>query len=93
MVTDVGIAQYVRAEDGEQLWQHRIGATYSASPLYADGLIWCFDEKGSAFVIRPGEKPDIVAENHLDDGCMGTPAIAGKALFVRTKTSLYRIEK
>jgi hypothetical protein len=29
----------------------------------------------------------------LDDGCMATPAVAGKALFVRTKTHLYRIEQ
>ncbi len=31
--------------------------------------------------------------NKLDEGCMATPAIAGKALFIRTKTHLYRIEQ
>jgi outer membrane protein assembly factor BamB len=94
MVTDVGIAQYVKAEDGEQLWQKRIGATFSASPLLSgDGLVYCFDEKGLSIVLRTTDKgPEIVAENHLEDGCMGTPAVSGKALFVRTKTSLYRIE-
>jgi outer membrane protein assembly factor BamB len=34
----------------------------------------------------------VLAENYLDDGFMATPAIDGPALYVRTKTALYRIE-
>ena len=33
------------------------------------------------------------ATNKLDEGCMASPAIAGRSLFVRTKKALYRIEK
>jgi outer membrane protein assembly factor BamB len=93
MVTDAGIAHYVKAEDGSPVWSKRIGTTFSASPLFADGRIWCFDEKGTGIVIKPADTPEVVAENQLGDGCMGTPAISGRALFVRTKTHLYRIEK
>jgi outer membrane protein assembly factor BamB len=93
MSSDDGLARCVRAADGEMVWQGRIGTDYSASPLFADGRIYFFDEKGTSTVIAPGDSMKVLAENHLDDGCMGTPAISGKALFVRTKTSLYRIEQ
>jgi outer membrane protein assembly factor BamB len=93
MTTDNGITHLVDAITGEPIWQKRIGYGFSASPLYADGSIWCFDEKGTSTVIKASDELQIVAENHLDDGCMGTPAISGKALFIRTKTSLYCIER
>jgi len=34
----------------------------------------------------------VLAENKLDGGFMASPAVAGKALFLRSKTHLYRIE-
>jgi outer membrane protein assembly factor BamB len=94
MVTDNGLAQYVGAESGKHLWTKRIGSSFSASPLYADGYVWCFDENGTSTVLKPEEtKLTVVATNTLDDGIMATPAISGSALYVRTKTHLYRIEK
>ncbi len=93
MVSDDGIARCLRAEDGEAVWQGRVGTGFSASPLLADGHVFFFDEKGVSTVLTPGETMKVVAENTLDEGCMGTPAIVGKAMFLRTKTHLYRIEK
>jgi hypothetical protein len=34
-----------------------------------------------------------LAENQLADGFMASPAVSGKALILRTKTHLYRIEE
>lgn len=94
MVTDDGIARCLRAEDGEQLWQSRVGAGFSASPLLIDGNVFFFSEKGVSAVIKATEKLEIVEQNNtLDEGCMGTPAVVGKALYLRSKTHLYRIEK
>ena len=93
MVSDTGIACCVKAESGEQLWQGRIGAGFSASPLYADGHVYFFDERGMSTVLQPGSTMQVISENTLDAGIMATPAISGKALFVRTKTHLYRVEK
>ncbi len=44
-------------------------------------------------VLEPGREFKLVAENHLDAGCMASPAIVDHSLIVRTKKSLYRIEK
>ena len=92
MINDTGIASCVEAKTGELVWQKRIGGEYSASPVYADGKIWLFSEDGKTTVIRPGRTFESLAENHLDDGFLASPAVAGKAFYLRTRTRLYRIE-
>ncbi|MHC4997328.1 MAG: outer membrane protein assembly factor BamB family protein [Planctomycetota bacterium] len=92
MTDDSGIATCLDAVTGKEIWKDRIGGAYSASPIYTDGRIYFFDEIDKSVVIEPGDKLKVLAENHLDDGAMGTPAIMGNALFIRTKTHLYRIE-
>ena len=67
----------------EILWKDRVPGTYSASPLYADGKLYCFNQDGESVVGEPGKEWKQLAVNKLDEGCMATPAIAGKALFVR----------
>lgn len=93
MIGDTGIASCVDAKTGEVVWQQRIGGEYSASPVYADGRLWFFSEDGKTTVLKPGRTFEQVAENRLDDGFMASPAIAGKAFFLRTRTHLYRIEE
>jgi outer membrane protein assembly factor BamB len=93
MINDAGIASCVAAKSGEIIWQNRIGGEFSASPVYADGKIWLFSEEGKTTVIKPGRTFAVLAENRLDDGFLASPAIAGKAFFLRTRSHLYRIEK
>ncbi len=91
MTSDTGIASCVEAKTGEEVWRKRIGDEYSASPVYADGKIWFFSEGGKTVVIRPGRTFDLQAENQLGDGFMASPAIAGGAFYLRSRTHLYRI--
>ncbi len=93
MVDDRGIASCVDARTGEVLWHERIGGEFSSSPVWADGRIYVFDENGKATVLADGRQFKLLAANHLDAGCMASPAVAGKSLLVRTKTHLYRIEE
>ena len=44
-------------------------------------------------MIAAGRQYKELAVNKLDDGCLASPAIAGKAIFVRTKTHVYRVEE
>jgi outer membrane protein assembly factor BamB len=93
MVNDGGIASCIDAKTGEPVWQQRIGGDYSASPLYADGRVWFFNQDGKTTVLKAGRVFEQVGENHLDEGFMATPAIVGKAFYPRTRTHLYRIEE
>jgi len=77
---------------GDVVWTERIGGTFEASPVYADGRLYFFNVQGVATVLKPGRTCDILATNTLDSGLMASPSVAGKAFFIRTKTHLYRME-
>lgn len=93
LVDDGGIASCVEAATGNEVWKQRLGKGYSASPTFIDGRVYFFSEDGSAHVIQPGRELKILAESKLDDGFMASPAVADGALFLRTKTSLYRVQQ
>jgi len=93
MVGDTGIASCINAKNGEQIWQQRIGGEYSGSPVYADGKLWFFSEDGKTVVLKPGKVFEQIGENKLDEGMLASPAIAGKAFYLRTRGYLYRIEE
>jgi outer membrane protein assembly factor BamB len=89
---EAGVATCLEAGTGQVVWQKRLGGEFWASPIYADGRIYLFNRDGATHVIEPGREGNVLSVNRLDEGCMASPAAAGKALYVRTKTHLYRIE-
>jgi outer membrane protein assembly factor BamB len=93
MVGDNGIVSGVTARSGEVVWSGRLEGAYSASPLWIDGRVYTFNEDGKATVLQAGREFKVLAENVLDEGLMASPAVAGAALFVRTRTHLYRLEE
>lgn len=92
MVNESGILSCLEAMSGTLVWRRRLGGQFSASPVYAEGHIYLCSQDGDLPVIEAGREYRLLATNQLDDGCMATPAIAGKTLFIRTKKSLYAIE-
>lgn len=92
-ISDNGIATCLDAKSGDGHWKERVDGNYSASPLSADGRLYFFSQEGVTHVVAQGTEYEHLAENKLDGGFMASPAVAGKALYVRTETHLYRIEK
>jgi outer membrane protein assembly factor BamB len=92
MVNDTGILSCVEAKTGELVWKGRLNGSYSASPVAAGGRIYFFSEEGKTTVIEAARELKIVAESQLDEGFMSSAAIDGSALYLRTRTHLYRIE-
>jgi len=93
LVNDEGIVSCIEAKTGNSVWQKRVGGKFVASPVAADGRVYLFSENGPATVIAPGRHYKELAVNRLDEGCLASPAISGKAIFVRTKTHVYRVEE
>lgn len=91
MVDDGGIAACLDAKTGQELWKHRIGGNFSASPILVGGKIYLCDEEGKTTVLEAGREFKLLAENTLEAGCMGSPAVSGDLLILRTKTHLYGI--
>ena len=88
-----GIATCLEAKTGEVVWKERMKGAYSASPIYAKGRIYLFNEEGLATVIRPSRKYEVIASNTLaKHPCMATPAVDDDAFIMPTGGYLYRIE-
>ena len=92
MVTDEGIAMCLDAKTGEECWVERLRDHFSGSPLFVDGHIYMNGELNTTFVIEPGRTFKQIAANKLNDGGSSSLAVSGKAIFLRSKTTLYRLE-
>jgi outer membrane protein assembly factor BamB len=91
MVNDNGVASCLDAATGKVHWSERLGGGFSASPVFAAGHLYLADQDGKTHVLEAGPTFKEVTVNRLDAGCMASPAVAGDALFLRTKTHLYCI--
>jgi outer membrane protein assembly factor BamB len=93
MANNNGVAICLDAKTGQEVQRVRLGTDMVASPICADGHLYFFDQEGGkGFVLEATREMKLLATNKLEAGCMASPAVAGKALYVRTRTHLYRIE-
>ena len=82
-------------EDGEVAWQQRLsglGGTW-ATPVFADGRIYVFDQTGKGQVIEDrGDSAEKISEVEVGEGVYASPAIAQGRLIVRSENSLLCFE-
>ena len=82
-----GILTAYRAETGEQLSVIRLSTTtasFSASPVAADGRLYFASETGDVYVLKAGPEPELLAVRPMGETVMSTPAISGGLMVVRT---------
>lgn len=91
-VSDQGVLICMEATTGEQVWQQRLRGKFGASLLAAGDTIYVSNMKGTTTVFAAGREYRELAVNQLDGELWASPAVAGNALLLRTKTHLYRIE-
>lgn len=92
VVTDGGVCSAFDNATGKLVWSHRFDGQFSASPIYANGRLYFCNEQGRGYVLDTGKSFKKVAENTLETGLMACPASDGDALYLRSKTHLYRID-
>jgi outer membrane protein assembly factor BamB len=93
IVSDTGIATSLDAKTGTEVWRKRLGGNYSASPIYAEGRLYFLSEECEAVVITPEKAYKPLATNHIEGRCLASLAPSGGAIFLRTDSHLYRLEK
>ncbi|HAU59097.1 MAG TPA: hypothetical protein DCW45_01895, partial [Opitutae bacterium] len=94
VINDGGILSCMDALSGELHWRERLDGEFSASPIYANRLLYLSDRAGKTTVIRPGKSLQIVSENELDGSShMATLAPLEDSFLVRTNEAFYRIQK
>ena len=92
-INDRGIMYCLEAKTGKVVYgpQRLRNATYSGSPVLADGRIYITDEDGMTSVVKAGPSYQLLAENDLVDYTLSSPAISDGQIFIRTATALYAI--
>ncbi|HZM02141.1 MAG TPA: PQQ-binding-like beta-propeller repeat protein [Candidatus Saccharimonadales bacterium] len=91
-VAEQSFVTCVDSATGQVVWTERIGGSYAASPIFADGRLYFFSQEGTTTVLKPGRTFTALATNSLADGFMASPAASGRSFFLRTRSSLYRVE-
>jgi len=93
VVNDRGIMWCLDAKSGKQMYgrQRLRSATYSGSPVVADGKIYITNEDGLTTVLKAGPSFEILAQNDLDEYTLSSPAISDGQIFIRTEKFLYCI--
>ncbi len=95
---DRGVLSAYSAQAGTPLFEkERLpeGLHFTSSPWACNDRVFCLNEDGITFVLRAGEKFELLHTNKLaeDDMCLATPALAGDRLLIRTAVRLYCIRK
>ncbi|MEK6300805.1 MAG: PQQ-binding-like beta-propeller repeat protein [Acidobacteriota bacterium] len=95
VVDDRGVMWCLDAKTGQEIWgpQRIKPATYSSSPVLADGKLYVTNEEGLTTVLKAGPKFEVIAENNLNDYTLSSPAISDGQIFMRTAQYLYCIGK
>lgn len=91
VLNDNGVMHCIEAATGKVIYEGQrieLGA-YSASPLIADGKIYCTNEEGNTTVIKAGPVFEILSVNKLDSHTLASPVADGNQIFLRTADYLY----
>jgi outer membrane protein assembly factor BamB len=93
VLTHTGILTRFDAKTGVQTYKARIGegGDFTSSPWGYRGKVFCMNEDGRTFVIRAGDKFELLDSNDLGEMALATPALIGDRLILRTENHLYSI--
>jgi outer membrane protein assembly factor BamB len=92
LVADKGILTCLDAASGQMLWQHRLNAGCSASPVLAGDAILVTDEEGTIYMFRAGPECELLAKNSLGDAVLASPAISGDRVLLRGRGYLWYLK-
>ena len=91
-VKNGGILTVLSADTGAVVKMGRVGAvpaSYSASPVTAEGWIYLANEDGAVAVLRSGKDWELIAMNELGEPLYATPALSEGRIVVRGAKSLF----
>ena len=86
----------VDAMTGKKLYQDRLpdAGAFWASPWSYKGLVYCPDENGNTFVLKPGPKMELMRVNKLpeaDARYWATSAASDGTLYIRSTNTVYAV--
>ena len=95
LCADRGDVTCLELSTGEEVWNERLPRNrypYSSSQIIANGMLYATREDGTTFVLKLGEKPELVATNVLKENTYATPVFVDGRIFIRTSDYLFCVE-
>ena len=95
LLEDEGFFSCLRAVDGERhYFEQRLPGilNFSASPVGAADRIYLLSEIGKTVVLQRGPEMKVLAINELDEMFHASPAIVGRAIYLRGTRHLFCFE-
>lgn len=91
-----GVLSCYFATSGKVVYKKRLTAeggslSFTASPIAADGRLYCTSEDGRVLVIKAGGEFEIDNVSTLGESVLSTPAVSEGAIFFRTQDSLIAV--
>jgi outer membrane protein assembly factor BamB len=90
---DNGILVCLDSNTGKEVYRKRLGAASNSSPIASRGRIYVSDTEGTTFVIRAGREFELLSTNSLGERITASPAVFGDALYYRTDSHVYCIQR
>jgi outer membrane protein assembly factor BamB len=92
LINNAGVLTCASRRDGTVAWEIRLKGPFSGSPVAGgDGKLYIFNEQGVGQVVDTnGEKGVVTSEIELGETILSTPALDGKALYIRSDGYLWK---
>ncbi len=79
--------------DGKVLWQLRLKGPFWATPVLADGHLYCVNHHGLVQVVRLGQEGRLVGTSQIDPAILASPAVADGAIYFRSDEHLWKVAR
>jgi len=86
-----GILMCADTAGGKILWQLRLKGPFWATPVLAGGRLYCVNHDGLVQVVELGDEGKLAGTSQIDEAVLASPAIADRAIYLRSNANLWKI--
>ena len=90
-LTEAGMAWCADAKTGDVHYRERLGGTFAASPIVADGVIYATADDGVTHLVAATPTFKVLGSNPLGEKVQASPAVAHNRLYIRGQNHLFCI--
>ena len=92
LLRETGVLIVLDGETGKALYEERVlSERVRASPVVADGKVYCTAADGETAVVKAGGAFELLARNSIDERVAATIVVSGGRLYLRSYDALYAI--
>ncbi len=92
VINGAGVLTCANRNSGERLWRLRLKGPFSGSPVSSGNNLFIFNEQGLGQCVEIGaSEGKVISEIDLKETVLGTAALSGQAIYVRSDGHLWKL--